>query len=102
MDGKDIRIRNLTDASSKTALPVVDFEVLSQSPQNLSKPYTFLMDLSLKSMPLGKWNRLALTSYSSVDSRNGDVVALSLAKEYDATKGRDTGFWFSRVLSWGI
>lgn len=100
MKDSTVYITNLTDASSKAILPEVDFDILSRPPSDSGRPYTFLMELALKSKPIGKWNRLSLFSYSSVDSRNGEVVPLSLTKETESTKNGNTGFWFSRVLSW--
>lgn len=55
--------------------------------------YAFTMTLSLKSKPvIGRWNRLDLMSYESVNLESGDSVPIWLGKEKP--------FWFSRVKSY--
>ena len=58
-----------------------------------SRPrYSFQMTLGLHSRPLGRWNKLELKRYESVQRDNGEVCDLSLKHE--------RVFWFSRVRSW--
>lgn len=102
MQGSNVHITSLVDASTKAILPTVDMDVLSRPPSDSGRPYTFIMDLALKSTPVGKWNKLSLQSYSSVDTRNGEIVPLSLTKEAETAKSSAAGFWFSRVLSWNV
>ncbi|KAF7794270.1 hypothetical protein EIP86_005403 [Pleurotus ostreatoroseus] len=62
-------------------------EVLGDAPK-----YTFQMTLDLRSRPLGRWNRLALTAYETVAIADGEVTALPLKNERP--------FWFSKVRSY--
>ena len=50
------------------------------------------MTLDLRSRPLGRWNRLALTAYETVAIADGEVTALPLKNERP--------FWFSKVRSY--
>ena len=54
--------------------------------------YHFQMTLTLRSKPLGRWNKLDLVSYESVNIEDGEVVPLPLKHERP--------FWFSKVKSW--
>jgi len=56
--------------------------------------YGFEMVLSLKSKPLGRWNRLTIEEYSSVNLSTGDTATLGLKHERP--------FWFSKVLSYEV
>ncbi|KDN47087.1 hypothetical protein RSAG8_03864, partial [Rhizoctonia solani AG-8 WAC10335] len=49
------------------------------------------MELTLGSRPLGRWNRLTLDSYMSVNSE-GTPSTLPIRNERP--------FWFSKVRSW--
>jgi len=65
---------------------------------NLSNPnqpvakYTFQMVLSLKSRPVGRWNKLDLLEYDSVAVETGEVSPFMLKHERP--------FWFSKVRSY--
>ncbi|KAF9266943.1 hypothetical protein L218DRAFT_956035 [Marasmius fiardii PR-910] len=54
--------------------------------------YVFTMSLSLRSKPLGRWNRLDIASYDSVHLETGDVHPVALKHERP--------FWFSKVRSY--
>ena len=54
--------------------------------------YMFVMGLELRSRPLGKWNRLDIESYDSVNLESGDTVPVALKHERP--------FWFSKVRSY--
>ncbi|KAI9456950.1 hypothetical protein HD554DRAFT_2144238 [Boletus coccyginus] len=54
--------------------------------------YHFQMTLALRSKPLGRWNKLDLVSYESVNIEDEEVVLLPLKHERP--------FWFSKVKSW--
>ncbi|CAE6456138.1 unnamed protein product [Rhizoctonia solani] len=71
-DKHHVSISNLTDPSGK-------FE------------HSFRMELTLGSKPLGRWNRLTLDSYMSVNSE-GTPSTLPIRNERP--------FWFSKVRSW--
>ncbi|KAH7335449.1 hypothetical protein B0J17DRAFT_670236 [Rhizoctonia solani] len=71
-DKHHVSIANLTDPSGK-------FE------------HSFKMELTLGSRPLGRWNRLTLDSYMSVNSE-GTPSSLPIRNERP--------FWFSKVRSW--
>jgi len=87
LSGSVVTISNLIDASGRFPIPPVS------TPGN-GEPfarYSFSMILSLRSRPLGRWNKLELTTYSSVDLENGNTTPLGLRHERP--------FWFSRVKS---
>ncbi|KAF8630167.1 hypothetical protein AX15_003112 [Amanita polypyramis BW_CC] len=54
--------------------------------------YMFVMRLDLRSRPLGRWNRLDIESYNSVNLGTGDTAPFSLNHERP--------FWFSKVRSY--
>jgi len=54
--------------------------------------YVFDMTLNLRSKPLGRWNRMDIQSYDSVNLENGDVHPVALKHERP--------FWFSKVRSY--
>ncbi|EKM81707.1 hypothetical protein AGABI1DRAFT_70096 [Agaricus bisporus var. burnettii JB137-S8] len=54
--------------------------------------YVFSMSLSLRSRPLGRWNRLDIQSYDTLNIETGDVTPVALKHE--------RSFWFSRVRSY--
>ncbi|KAK2463536.1 hypothetical protein APHAL10511_004287 [Amanita phalloides] len=54
--------------------------------------YMFSMILELRSRPLGRWNRLDIASYDSVNLETGDTLPVALKNERP--------FWFSRVRSY--
>jgi len=54
--------------------------------------YTFQMVLSLKSRPLGRWNKLDLMEYDSIAVETGEVLPFVLKHERP--------FWFSKVKSY--
>ncbi len=62
-------------------------EVVGEAPK-----YTFHMTLDLRSRPLGRWNRLALTMYETIAISDGEASALPLKNERP--------FWFSKVKSY--
>ncbi|KAF8216582.1 hypothetical protein K438DRAFT_1703586 [Mycena galopus ATCC 62051] len=87
LTGSVVTISHLIDASGRYPIPPVT------TPGN-DEPfarYSFSMILSLRSRPLGRWNKLELTAYNSVDLENGNTTPLSLRHERP--------FWFSRVKS---
>ncbi|KAI5999310.1 hypothetical protein F5J12DRAFT_847495 [Pisolithus orientalis] len=57
-----------------------------------SSRYNFQMSLALQSKPLGRWNRLEVLSYESVNVETGEVAPFVLKHERP--------FWFSRVKSY--
>jgi F-box protein 9 len=95
-----VHLVDLVDASGTTRLPVGLTLPFYHGP--LANPkddvlkdlrYAFTMTLSLKSKPvIGRWNRLDLMEYESVNLENGDKVPISFGKEKP--------FWFSRVRSY--
>ncbi|KAG7445001.1 uncharacterized protein BT62DRAFT_933415 [Guyanagaster necrorhizus] len=54
--------------------------------------YVFSMSLSLRSRPLGRWNKLDISSFNSVNIETGDVSPVVLKHE--------RSFWFSKVRSY--
>lgn len=53
-----------------------------------------MMTLDLRSRPLGRWNKLHLQSYDSVNLETGDISPVVLKHERP--------FWFSKVRSYGV
>ncbi|KAK7025237.1 hypothetical protein R3P38DRAFT_2953464 [Favolaschia claudopus] len=87
LSGSVVYVSNLVDASGRFAIPPIATTV----PGERSLRYTFSMTLSLRSRPLGRWNKLDITSYNSVDIEDGTSTPLGLRHERP--------FWFSRVRS---
>ncbi|KAJ7255522.1 hypothetical protein B0H12DRAFT_1233120 [Mycena haematopus] len=87
ISGSVVTISNLIDASGRFPIPPIS------TPGNDAPfaRYSFSMILSLRSRPLGRWNKLELTEYNSVDLENGNTTPLGLRHERP--------FWFSRVKS---
>ncbi|KAF8845125.1 hypothetical protein BDN67DRAFT_962058 [Paxillus ammoniavirescens] len=88
LEGSTVLISNLVEMHSLTHAPSTHHH--NHVPQ--SRRYHFQMTLSLRSKPLGRWNKLDLVSYESVNVEDGEVVPLPLKHERP--------FWFSKVKSW--
>jgi F-box protein 9 len=56
--------------------------------------YGFSMVLNLKSRPLGRWNKLEMVTYNSVNLETGETDTLPIKQEKP--------FWFSRVKSYAV
>ncbi|KAJ7170499.1 hypothetical protein C8R43DRAFT_981948 [Mycena crocata] len=82
-----VTISNLIDASGRFPIPPV---TTPGNHQPFAR-YSFSMILSLRSRPVGRWNKLDLTAYNSVDLENGNTTPLGLRHERP--------FWFSKVKS---
>jgi len=54
--------------------------------------YVFDMTLNLRSRPLGRWNKMDIQSYDSVNLETGDIHPVALKHERP--------FWFSKVRSY--
>ncbi|THV02465.1 hypothetical protein K435DRAFT_836336 [Dendrothele bispora CBS 962.96] len=61
-----------------------------QPPQPIR--YIFTMNLTLRSRPLGRWNKLDIVSYDSIHVETGDTQPVRLKHERP--------FWFSKVKSY--
>ncbi|KAJ7696586.1 hypothetical protein B0H17DRAFT_1158661 [Mycena rosella] len=84
LSGTVVTISNLIDASGRFPIPPI--------PGNRDfARYSFSMILSLRSRPIGRWNKLDLTAYNSVDIENGNTTPLGLRHERP--------YWFSKVKS---
>ena len=78
LEGTTVYITSLTDPTGLTLT---------------SSRYTFQMTLDLRSRPsLGRWNRLDMKAYDSVNIETGEATAVSLK--------HDRPFWFSKVRSY--
>ncbi|TFY51971.1 hypothetical protein EVG20_g10761 [Dentipellis fragilis] len=62
-------------------------------PSSPASKYTFQMCLTLRSRPLGRWNKLDFDGYESVNRATGEASPFSLKNE--------RAFWFSKVRSYG-
>ncbi|KAF9073298.1 hypothetical protein BDP27DRAFT_1319186 [Rhodocollybia butyracea] len=118
LSGNTVVLNNLIDASSR-ALTAIDFAspssiatLLNPSTVSLhvthghghgnhpptntdvlpSIRYIFTMNLTLRSRPLGRWNKMDIASYDSVNLETGDVSPVALKHERP--------FWFSKVRSY--
>ncbi|EIW79397.1 hypothetical protein CONPUDRAFT_127505 [Coniophora puteana RWD-64-598 SS2] len=98
LDGTTVFISNLVEMKDRAPLanttnttPSYHHHHHQPPPQEPSK-YQFQMELELRSRPLGRWNRLDLVAYDTVQVATGEVLALPLK--------HDRPFWFSRVRSW--
>ena len=61
-------------------------------PSNPAARYSFQMTLTLRSRPLGRWNKLEFDKYESMNLEDGEATALGLKNERP--------FWFSKVRSY--
>ncbi|TDL23589.1 hypothetical protein BD410DRAFT_786831 [Rickenella mellea] len=61
-------------------------------PSGTASRYTFQMTLTLRSRPMGRWNKLEISGYDSVDCESGEAVPVALKHERP--------FWFSKVRSY--
>ncbi|KAJ7782058.1 hypothetical protein DFH07DRAFT_792437 [Mycena maculata] len=85
LSGDVVTISNLIDASGRFPIPPI-----GGNNEPFAR-YSFSMILSLRSRPLGRWNKLDLTAYNSVDLENNNTTPLGLRHERP--------FWFSKVKS---
>ncbi|KAF8479810.1 hypothetical protein DFH94DRAFT_631706 [Russula ochroleuca] len=74
LSGLTVQVSNLVDPSNPTAR------------------YSFRMTLTLRSRPLGRWNKLEFLEYESINLEDGEATALGLKNERP--------FWFSKVRSY--
>lgn len=97
LTGTTVHLSNLVDASGRFAVPGVDeppIEIASAitTASGVQMRYVFTMTLDLRSRPLGRWNRMDIQSYDSVNMETGDVHPVALKHERP--------FWFSKVRSY--
>jgi len=111
--GTTVHITNLADASDKATFPLPTTYSSSSnsfsaapapsststsnthaSTATSSTRYVFQMTLTLRSRPLGRWNKLDFKGYESVDLESGETTPLSLKHE--------RAFWFSKVRSYTV
>ena len=101
--GTTVHLSNLVDASGRFALPLSgDINISPPPTQPTSSStsasgtararYAFTMALTLRSRPLGRWNKMDIESYDSVNIETGDVNPVALKHERP--------FWFSKVRSY--
>lgn len=96
-----VTISNLVDASGRYAMPDAD-DAASELSLATTTPasgtsgartrYVFSMMLELRSRHLGRWNRMDIQAYNSVNLDTGDVHPFALKHERP--------FWFSKVRSY--
>jgi F-box protein 9 len=102
LDDNTVYITNLLDASGKLSLPLLTSQSSPSAPMHYSSAiatttsystrYAFQMTLTLRSRPLGRWNKLNFEAYDSVDLESGETIPLNLKHE--------RAFWFSKVRSY--
>ncbi|KAJ3763829.1 hypothetical protein EV360DRAFT_32783 [Lentinula raphanica] len=96
LSGNTIVLSNLIDASSHS-LTHVDFSSPASVADLLRRPtirYIFTMNLTLLSRPLGRWNKMDIASYDSVNLETGEASPVALKHERP--------FWFSKVRSYAL
>jgi len=79
--GAEIHIQHLIDPSHAD---------LPSNPFALS--YSYQMMLEIRSRPLGRWNKLQIVRYDSVELGSGEVVPIALKHQRP--------LWFSKVRSY--
>ncbi|PPQ64215.1 hypothetical protein CVT24_008591 [Panaeolus cyanescens] len=107
LEGTTVHLTDLIDASGRYFIPhATDTGPKAASigtsvnthANNMPAPeyakYAFGMMLTLKSRPLGRWNKMEILGYESVKMDTGDSHPISLKHERP--------FWFSKVKSYGI
>ncbi|PBK99706.1 hypothetical protein ARMGADRAFT_985571 [Armillaria gallica] len=90
-----ICITNLVDGSGHLAIPPdTDFSDVSDIilANSDSIRYIFSMTLSLRSRPIGRWNKLDIIAFNSVNVETGDASPVVMKHE--------RSFWFSKVRSY--
>ncbi|KAF9006124.1 hypothetical protein BDQ17DRAFT_1303663 [Cyathus striatus] len=97
LDGTTVYLTNLIDASGKFHIPLPGNEAstyLDRSGSTLvaTSRYVFAMSLNLRSRPVGRWNRMDMQTYDSVNVETGDTVPVALK--------HDRPYWFSKVRSY--
>ncbi|KAF8074834.1 hypothetical protein FPV67DRAFT_1408248 [Lyophyllum atratum] len=93
LSGTTIQLSNLFDASGRFPLPTDEqsghvFESVE------GNRYSFGMSLNLVSRPLGRWNKLNIEAYNSINLESGDINPVALKHERP--------FWFSKVRSYNL
>ncbi|KAL4259081.1 F-box only protein FBXO9/FBXO48 [Pleurotus pulmonarius] len=84
---------HITSSSTTKSSKRHAHEVSSASVAREAPRYVFTMTLSLRSRPVtGKWNKLDILDYSTVNVETGDVQPVALKQERP--------FWFSKVRSY--
>ncbi|EPQ56317.1 hypothetical protein GLOTRDRAFT_74909 [Gloeophyllum trabeum ATCC 11539] len=81
LEGTTVYITDLIDPAS-----------LELNASARSKRYAFQMTLALRSRPLGRWNKLDIAAYETVNIETGETDLLPLKHERP--------FWFSKVRSY--
>lgn len=90
LEGSDVVITNLVERHPHAQPAHSSHHNHNYVPQPTR--YHFQMTLTLRSKPLGRWNKLDLVTHASVNIEDEEVVPLPLKHERP--------FWFSKVRSW--
>jgi len=90
--GTAVQLSDLNDASGRFQLPVPTDSSSLDSPSGERAKYVFEMTLDLQTRPLGRWNKMMIHSYDSVNTGSGIVTPVALKRERP--------FWFSKVRSY--
>lgn len=78
MNGRTSPVKsNLTQLQKKRKHPKVIITELLEPGENTPK-YEFEMELTLKETQRGKWNKLDLDHYASINLSTGEALGLSL------------------------
>jgi len=92
--GTTVRLSDLHDASGRFQLPAPTDSGSLDPPSGERAKYFFKMTLDLQTRPVGRWNKMVIHSYDSVNIGSGIVTPVVLKH------GRP--FWFSKVRSYVV
>jgi len=90
--GTTVQLSALIDASGRFQLPESTDSGSLEPPSGERAKYVFDMSLDLQSRPLGRWNKMVIQSYDSVNTVSGITTPVALKHERP--------FWFSKVRSY--
>jgi len=92
LTGTTVQLSGLTDASGRFKLPEPTDSGSLDPPSGEQAKYVFEMALDLQTRPLGRWNKMVIHSYHSVNTVSEIVTPVALKHERP--------FWFSKVRSY--
>jgi len=92
--GSTVQLSDLYDASGRFQLPAPTDTGSLDPPSGEQAKYFFEMTLDLQTRPVGRWNKMIIHSYDSVNTGSGIVTPVALKHERP--------FWFSKVRSYAV
>jgi len=92
--GTTVQLSDLYDASGRFQMPEHTDSGSLDPPMGEQAKYVFEMTLDLQTRPVGRWNKMVIHSYDSVNTGSGIVTPIALKHERP--------FWFSKVRSYVV